>query len=755
MGLAEVFARFQRTHAMVLPLALLTVMIFGVGYGTHERMVHEARKNAERELQGLSDIRRAELSNWLENLRLRNARPPGSALPEGVLRAASDPAVLARLRELLRWQVETTAEYPAGWLLDAGGQIVVSVGTEALPPLTSPSLREVSEAGEARIHDFYLSDQGTARLAVITPLISGDGEGEGRVAGFMVVAVDPEYVLYPTLRRGLTFKAPIETFIARHEGRAVRYLNPLLDAPEPLRLLIDTPASTLLAERALSAEGVVLEGTDYRGVAVLGVAHRVVEMDWVVVTKMDVAAVHHSVKGQFGALALRLGVLLALLVVLFWLAQRYFRVQSDLQQVSSDLEQVRHEKLSEFFVRYAHDVVLLMDESGSILQVNEAARDVYGYSEEELIGANISRLRAPESLDTLGDHLKAADTPAGITFRTTHMRRDGSVFPVEVSSGTFDHQGRRYRQSIIRDISERELAEARLRKALDEQILLNRRLEDAQNQLLQSEKMASIGQLAAGVAHEINNPVGFVSSNLGSLRQYLNSVLTVVDYAERRYGSDEGLQAVMAEQDMAFIREDAPTLLDESLEGIARVRKIVQDLKDFSRVGETDWQWADIHAGLDSTVNIVWNEIKYKATLDKDYGRLPDIWCLPSQLNQVFLNLLVNAAHAIRERGRITLRSGMSEDGEQVWVEVCDTGAGIAPEHLSKLFDPFFTTKPVGQGTGLGLSLAFSIVQKHGGQIEVSSTPGRGSCFRVVLARVPPQAPSPENPAVQTSEVSA
>ncbi|MEW5944004.1 MAG: ATP-binding protein, partial [Pseudomonadota bacterium] len=173
-------------------------------------------------------------------------------------------------------------------------------------------------------------------------------------------------------------------------------------------------------------------------------------------------------------------------------------------------------------------------------------------------------------------------------------------------------------------------------------------------------------------------------------------------------------------------------LMSESKEGISRVKQIVQNLKDFSHVGaEDEWQWADLHKGLDSTLNIVWNELKYKAEVVKEYGNLPEVECLPSQLNQVFMNLLVNAGHAIEERGVITIRTGV--EGEQVWVEIADTGKGIAPEHLSKIFDPFFTTKPVGKGTGLGLSLSYSIVQKHQGRIEVHSEVGKGAAFRVWL----------------------
>ena len=296
----------------------------------------------------------------------------------------------------------------------------------------------------------------------------------------------------------------------------------------------------------------------------------------------------------------------------------------------------------------------------------------------------------------------------------------------------------RAKKELESDIAERQRAERQLRESNAELTAINRKLEDAQNQLLQSEKMASVGQLAAGVAHEINNPIGYVYSNLGTLGGYVEDLLHVLDAYEAVEPeiADEAtrgsLHRVKKEADLAFLREDLVALMGESREGIERVKKIVQDLKDFSRVDASDeWQVVDLHKGLDSTLNIVWNELKYKAEVRKEYGELPEVECLPSQLNQVFLNMLVNAGHAIKEKGTITLRTGCQ--GEQVWVEIADDGHGIAPEHLQRIFDPFFTTKPVGKGTGLGLSLSYSIVKKHGGHIEVRSTPGVGTAFRINL----------------------
>ncbi len=260
-----------------------------------------------------------------------------------------------------------------------------------------------------------------------------------------------------------------------------------------------------------------------------------------------------------------------------------------------------------------------------------------------------------------------------------------------------------------------------------------------ESQLVQSEKLASLGQLAAGVAHEINNPIGFISSNLGTLDSYfkqLQDVLDAYQKAEAAIGSAElldHLEALRKQVELDFLREDIPLLIKESKDGINRVGQIVRDLKDFSRVDtRQEWQWVNLQVGIDSTLNIVANELKYKADVIKEYQVLPDVECLPSQINQVVMNLIVNAVQAMGpERGTITLRNGVI--GENVWVEVADTGSGIAPESLPKIFDPFFTTKPVGQGTGLGLSLSYGIVKKHRGDITVRSEVGVGTTFRIEL----------------------
>ena len=296
-----------------------------------------------------------------------------------------------------------------------------------------------------------------------------------------------------------------------------------------------------------------------------------------------------------------------------------------------------------------------------------------------------------------------------------------------------DEQLREYSQNLEKMVEERT---AELKQTIVD-------LQNTQSQLLQSEKMASIGQLAAGVAHEINNPVGFVKSNLGTMSEYREDLARLLDQHKLIETTSinekdgpirkalENIEKVKEEIDFDFIMEDFPKVIEESIDGMERVTKIVSDLKDFAYVDKTELEHADINEGIKSTLSIVWNELKYKAEVIKDLGDIPLIECYPQRLNQVFMNILVNAAHAIEKKG--TIRVSTRADDGHVEIRISDTGKGIPPEVMPKIFDPFFTTKEVGKGTGLGLNMAYNIIEKHKGTIDVESEVGKGTTFIIRL----------------------
>ena len=266
-----------------------------------------------------------------------------------------------------------------------------------------------------------------------------------------------------------------------------------------------------------------------------------------------------------------------------------------------------------------------------------------------------------------------------------------------------------------------------LSKANEELIL-------SESQLIQSEKMASIGVLAAGVAHEINNPIGFIKSNLDVLDEYLidikkyrqeiNTLLTTKTLQHNE-------QAIAKKYDIDFIFNDIPPLLKSSIGGIDRVSEIVQDLKNFARVEEPNKSSTDINEGLTTTLNMARNELKYNCKVQVELGSLPKILAFPSKLNQVFMNLLINAGQSIEDKGEISVKT--FQQGTDIVIEVKDNGSGIDPKILSHIFTPFFTSKPVGEGTGLGLSISHEIIKQHDGKIKVTSEVGKGSCFSIYI----------------------
>lgn len=303
---------------------------------------------------------------------------------------------------------------------------------------------------------------------------------------------------------------------------------------------------------------------------------------------------------------------------------------------------------------------------------------------------------------------------------------------------------------------ERDSLSRRLASAYEELSEVNAGLEQKVEQqarlLIQSEKMAAIGLLAAGVAHEINNPIAFVDSNLNTLKKYAIRITELIDhYARLEHSIDQGdhdeaaailelIRVFKKTRKIDFVLRDMVALTEESLDGVGRVKGIVRDLKTFSRADQDEISFIDVNETLDSAINIIRNELKHKARIIRDYSDLPPIECSPRRISQVFLNLLVNAAQAIESDGLVMVASRYLQDNEnqagesgRVEVSVTDNGCGIEQERVAHIFDPFFTTKAVGEGIGLGLSIVYDIVKAHEGTIRVESEPNRGSIFTVTL----------------------
>ena len=415
-------------------------------------------------------------------------------------------------------------------------------------------------------------------------------------------------------------------------------------------------------------------------------------------------------------------------------------------------------------VESMREALMIISSEGVIKSANQSTCVLLGYTCDELVDQPVE-LILPATWHKGTFDIREFSNPTLLIDKKDRgcfflVAKDGKRISVSLSSSPMeDEQGQV--QSLIwvaQDISQRREMEKRLQQAfeeswamaenLEEQNLVlsksQQKLEEAYAELkasqliiLQQEKMASVGLLAAGMAHEVNNPIGFINSNLNSLRKYLEKMLTYIQAMEELLDqlpdSDQKVAVIQLRKKLKldFLLDDSRQLIDESLDGTERVRKLVQNLKTFSRADQAEEAKVDLNECLENTISIIWNELKYKVTLNRDYGELPLTLCYAQKMNQVFMNILVNAAHAIEKQGEITIKTRHEKERIHIWIT--DTGCGIAEENLKRIFEPFFTTKEVGKGTGLGMSIAYEIIEQHQGKISVTSELGKGTTFMIDL----------------------
>ena len=529
----------------------------------------------------------------------------------------------------------------------------------------------------------------------------------GPFAGALLLGINPNDFLYPLMQSWPTPSGSAETLLVRREGNEVVYLNELRHRKgTALRLRFPLTNKQLPAVRAvLGLEGVA-DGFDYRGVRVLAAVRRVPGSTWALVAKVDVDEVYAPIHEQ----ALWFGLVVCALLLAtgagVGFAGRHMRARFYQQKYEAELERRALLGHYAFLSRFANDIMLLMNESGRVVEANDRALASYGYPRDELIGMPLRELRDPETLEAFDKQWQALDKEESLVFETRHRRKDGSTFPVEVSARRMAVEGMVFRQSIIRDITERKHSDQERAKL--------------QQQLQQAQKMESIGRLAGGVAHDFNN------------------LLTVIN------GYADLLMSQVAQADPL-----RASIVEIGKAG-ERAASLTRQLLAFSRQQIIEPKVIDLNEVIRDTSKLlgrlVGEDIEVVTILAPSLGR---VLADRGQIHQVLMNLAVNARDAMRDGGKLLIGTEHVEfddeyvaahagtkAGPYVLLTVTDTGIGMDAETQQHAFEPFFTTKPQGEGTGLGLSTVYGIVKQSQGWIGVYSEPGKGTTFKIYLPRV-------------------
>ncbi len=371
-------------------------------------------------------------------------------------------------------------------------------------------------------------------------------------------------------------------------------------------------------------------------------------------------------------------------------------------------------------------VGVLLIQDGKITFANSICSKMCGYDQEEIIDRSFLHFIHPDDHElAINNHRKRLmGEKVEDSYPLRIINKQGETRWFQINAVCMIYDGKQTILTFLNDITQQRQLEL---------------------QVLQSEKMASIGQLAAGVAHEINNPVGFVSCNFNTLEGYQRQLSELItkykeiaslinmhpESREKFFLELKEIEKLEDEIDIDYVLNDFPLIIKESEDGVNRVKKIVSDLKNYAHPGNENKQLTDINRNIESTLNMVWNELKYRVEVEKELNEIPAVECYPQLLNQVFMNLIVNAAQAIEDKGKIKIKTRRYNN--HIEINISDTGMGIPKENLTRIFDPFFTTKDVGKGTGLGLHVCYNIVNKHHGTINVESDVGKGTTFTVNL----------------------
>ena len=593
------------------------------------------------------------------------------------------------------------------------------------------------------------------------------------MTGMLEIHIDPAVWLYPLSITSNYLGETGEILMVNSNG--------IVQSPLKYRegAIALTSIQTEPSLRGAAGESGIIFVDDYRHEPVMAAYGYIDELNWGIVVKQDVSEINHPVWIMaINVLGISVGVLILTLLTGIYLSGKISRPAlliaetaeligeghldklvheegpAEIRKIAANMNamveklslqinatQGKNEELQilleeekklkeskkkyrDFFERDSDAIFIYESDTLKIIDANEATSKIYGYDYDELIGMSCLNFFGDKESDSFADEFFRNDEE--FFYNRLHQKKDGTKFSVDIRCFSKILGSRNERFAICRDITDRILAEDHMRETNDKLI-------STQSSLIREEKLASIGRLAAGVAHELNNPIGFINSNFRSLNRYV-SLLQELFEDEEFIISEE----LKSKYKTDYILEDFIDILEESNEGLDRIIKIINSLRSFSRVDHNkSLSYFDLNESLKSTLVVAGNEIKYKAHIHTDFGEIPSIYGLAGEINQVLLNLIINACQAVGnespdQMGNIFIST--TKDESYVICRIKDDGPGIKEEDQLKIFDPFYTTKPVGEGTGLGLSISYDIiVNKHKGALYIENNSSEGAEFVIKL----------------------
>ncbi len=701
----------HRPWAEILIFIVLTTTIATGGFLHWQVQCQTIRQQAADELAAVADLKLRQLRTWRQE---READAEMAQKNPFLIRAMADfcqnPDDEKNARNLQNWleSLLLCRDYREAGIVNANGQFSITVAPSEMPRIGSYAHDKIPGAlasGRILFSDLHTADTvPKPHIDLIIPIPAPDGSLP--YPGAIFIRIDPHQFIFPLLQTWPVPNPEAEILLIRRDGDSVLYLNDLhhhAEAALSFRLPLASPG--LVSAKAARGQQGLLIGHDYSNRAVLAMARKVPDTGWMLVAQVNRKILDERLRSETVNSMFSSGLLIVLcsLATLLWWKRReaaFFQAQYAAER--DRLALVRH---FEYLSKHANDIILLADAEHRIVEVNDSATTAYDRSRDELLGLPFLELRDPASLATAESDIHDLRVNTGRVYETRHRRKDGSVFPVEISVRCFEISGRAYYQGIIRDITERKRAETE-------------RLQ-FEAQMLQAQKLESLGVLAGGIAHDFNNLLMAILGNIN-----------------------------LAAADLA---ENAPALscLRDAEQASQRAAELCRQMLAYSGKGRFVVEPVNFSALIQEMSNILEHSISKKAVLRYECAEiLPSVLADATQMRQILMNLVINASEALQDKeGSITVATGAMEadhamltrwkvehtlaPGVYSFLEVTDTGCGMSPDTVSRIFDPFFTTKFTGRG--LGLAAVQGIIRSHKGAIAVRSTPGDGSTFRIFL----------------------